>query len=79
MTTPAPKKSASHTLEMKNHEALSKLSAQFHPVVISPENALPPTKSDFFERLDMASEIETNSGLHFIIDEQPDFRFPLYS
>lgn len=75
MSTP---KTTSHTTEIRNHQALANIAQKLQPVIIAPENPPPPPDSDFFQRLNMASKIETNAGLEFIIDVQPDLRFILY-
>lgn len=68
----------SYTQEIRNHEALEKLAKKLQPLIVTPEATPPPIDTDFFKRLNMAAKIESNTGSHFVIDVQPDLRFPLY-
>lgn len=72
------KKKTSFTTEIRYGEALGVLARKLQPVLVIPDPVPTASTEDFFQRLNIAAKLEANLGSNFIIDVQPDLRFPLY-
>ncbi|KAG8227153.1 hypothetical protein J437_LFUL001697 [Ladona fulva] len=71
-----PKHSTSISFDITNKTALSDLAKKYNPPTPPAEVQPPTTKSDYFEKLDVAIRMELDHGQTHTIDVQPDLRFP---